>query len=95
MATETADSERYVVWSLKVPATFQDAFSLPRTASPPLVIGFASYYKQGRESRCLCRIRLKFDSVAKLPTCPDHSDRAHSFGLFAHRQPGSFLCFVL
>ena len=29
---------------------------------------------------------MKFDSVAKLPECPDHSDRAHSFGLFAHRR---------
>jgi hypothetical protein len=42
-----------------------------------------------RKSRCLCRIRLKFDSVAKLPECPDHSDRAHSFGLFAHRGAAS------
>jgi len=31
-------------------------------------------------------MRLKFDSVAKLPECPDHSDRAHSLGLFAHRR---------
>jgi len=30
--------------------------------------------------------RLKFDSVAKLPDYPDHSDRAHSFRLFAHRR---------
>jgi hypothetical protein len=29
---------------------------------------------------------LKFDSVTKLPECPDHSDRAHSLGLFAHRR---------
>ena len=41
---------------------------------------------QGRKSRCLCRMRLKFDSVAKLPECPDHSDRAPSLGLFAHRR---------
>jgi len=25
-------------------------------------------------------------TVAKLPECPDHSDRAYSFGLFAHRR---------
>src|SRR5438132_500039 len=31
-------------------------------------------------------MRLKFDPVAKLPECPDHSDRAHSLRLFAHRR---------
>jgi hypothetical protein len=30
-------------------------------------------------------MRLKFDSVAKLPECPDHSHSADSLGLFAHR----------
>lgn len=32
------------------------------------------------------RIRLKFDSVAKLAKCPDHSGNADSLGLFADRR---------
>ena len=35
-------------------------------------------------------MRLKFDSVAKLPECSDHSHSADSLGLFAHRR-ASFL----
>jgi hypothetical protein len=42
--------------------------------------------QQGRKSRCSCRIPLKFDSVAKLAECADHSDSADSFGLFGHRR---------
>jgi hypothetical protein len=45
---------------------------------------------QRRKSRCSCRIRLKFDSLAKPAECPDHSDRADSLGLFGHGR-ASFL----
>jgi len=45
---------------------------------------------QGRKSRCSCRTRLKFDSVAELVECADHSERADSLGLFGHRR-ASFL----
>jgi len=46
---------------------------------------FVSPTDQGRKSRCSCRIRLKFDSVAKLAECPNHLDCADSLGLFGHR----------
>ena len=35
-------------------------------------------------------VRLKFDSVAKLPECPDHSGSAGSSGVFRNRR-ASFL----
>ena len=45
-----------------------------------------NFCKQGRKSRCSCRIRLKFDSVAKLAECPDHPGSAGSSGVFRNRR---------